>query len=116
MTRGIIASRYTRRRSVSVLALPAALPVLTATCMASSASAATDSKISSDGSLYQAANPGPSSVEVPTLNNNVGQTRESAEKQLPLGIGLLAVGLLGLVYGLAAIVSARRRTPPSATT
>ena len=111
MTRGIIACTYTRRRSVLTLALLAALAVLTATCMANSASAATESKISSDRSLYQSANPGPSSAEVSTLTNNVGQPSASAEGQLPLGIGLLAIGLLGLVYGLAAIRSTQSPSP-----
>ena len=99
MTRGIIARTYPLRRSVLTLAL---LAVLTAACMANSASAATESKISADHSLYQSANHGPSSAEIFTLTN-VGQPRGGAEGQLPLGIGLLAVGLLGLVYGLAAI-------------
>jgi hypothetical protein len=113
MTRGIIARTYTRRRGVLMLTLLAALAMLTATCMANSASAATDSKISSERSLYQSANADPpSSGEVSTLTNNV-EPRGSAERQLPLGIGLLAVGLVGLVYGLAVIFS----TPsPSPTT
>ncbi len=111
MTRGIIAGTCTRRRTVSVLALLAALAVVAAAGMANSASAATQSKVSSDRWLYQSASAGPSSsAEVSTLTNNVGQPGGSAEGQLPLGIGLLAVGLLGLVCGLVALRSTRRRT------
>lgn len=50
-----------------------------------------------------------SSAKSPTLTNDIGQPREGAPRQLSVGIGLLAAGLLGLVYGLATIVSTRRR-------
>lgn len=114
MTRGIILGTYARRRRVSMLALVAALVVLATASTPSSVSAATESTISSDRGLYHSADAGPSySAEVSTLTNDVGQTRGSAEEQLPLGIGLLAVGLLGLVY--AAVLSTGRRTRPRAT-
>ena len=48
---------------------------------------------------------------VPTLTNDVGQPAGGAESQLPLGIGLLAIGVLGIVLGLAAgRVQRRART------
>lgn len=50
-----------------------------------------------------------SSAKSPTLTNDIGQPREGAEWQLPVGLGLLAAGLLGVVYGLATIGSTRRR-------
>ena len=45
---------------------------------------------------------------VPTLTNDVGQPAGGAEQQLPLGLGLLTIGVLGLVIGLAAGRSQRR--------
>ena len=111
MTRGILAGTYTRKRTVSVLALLAALAVVAAAGMASSASATTQSNASSERWLYQSANADPpSSAEASTLTNNVGQPGGSAEGQLPLGIGLLAIGLVGLVYGVVALLLPRRRT------
>ena len=107
MTRGIIARTYPLRRSVLTLAF---VGVLAAACMANSAFAG-ESKVGSDRALYQSANDGPASAEVSTLTNNVGQLRGSAEGQLPLGIGLLAVGLLGLVYGIAATLSTSSPSP-----
>lgn len=108
MTRGIIAHTYTVRRSVLTLAL---LTVLTAACMANSASAATESKIGSERSPGQLANDGSSSAAVFTLTSNNGQPRSSAEGQLPLGIALLAVGVLGLLYGVAASLKTSSPSP-----
>ena len=111
MTRRIVASTYTRRRIVSVLALLTALVVVAAAGMANSACATTQSNASSDRWLYQSATADPaSSAEIFTLTNDVGQPGGSAERQLLLGIGLLAVGLLGLVYGVVALLLSRRRT------
>lgn len=50
-----------------------------------------------------------SSAKSPTLTNDIGRPSDGAEWQRPIGVGLLAVGLLGLVYGLTAIRSTRRR-------
>ncbi|MGH2839964.1 MAG: hypothetical protein ACRDKY_03965 [Solirubrobacteraceae bacterium] len=36
----------------------------------------------------------------PTLINDVGQPDGGAGSQLPLGLGLLGLGVLGLVYGV----------------
>lgn len=111
MTRSLIASTYCSRRTGAVLALLATLAVVAAAGMANSASATTQSNASSDRWLYQSANAGPSSsADVSTLTNDIGQPGGSAERQLALGIGLLAVGLLGLVYGLVALLLSRRRT------
>ena len=111
MTRGIIAGTHTRWRSVCMLGLLTAVAVVAAASTAASASAATESKISSDGRPYHSAHASPSS-SVSTLTNEVGQPLGSAEGQLLWGIGLLAVGLLGLVYGVAAALSTRRRMRP----
>lgn len=115
MTRGIIAGTHIRWRSVCMLALLAAVAVVAAASTADSAAAATQTKISSDRRPYHSVNASPSSsAEVPTLTNDVGRSFGSAEGQLPLGIGLLAVGLLGLVYGLAATLSTRPMRPVGA--
>ena len=111
MTRGILAGTYARKRTVSVLALLAALAVVAAAGMANSAVATAQSKPSSDRWQYQSAYAATSSsAEVSTLTNNVRQPGSSAEGQLPLGIGLLAVGLLGLGYGVVALLVPRRPT------
>lgn len=116
MTRGILAGTYARKRTVSVLALLAALAVVAVAGMANSAVATAQSKPSSDRwqsqSAYAATS---SSAEVSTLTNNVRQPSSSAEGQLPLGIGLLAVGLLGLGYGVVALLVPRRPTIARAT-
>lgn len=112
MTPGIIAGTHTRRRSVSMLALLAAVAVVAAASTADSAYAATETRISSDRWAYHSANVTPSS-SVSTLTNDVGQPLGDAEGQLLLGIGLLTVGLMGLVYGVAATRSTRRRMRPA---
>ena len=104
MARGIIADTHTRRRSVCMLALLATLAVAAVASTAVSAAAAPQTEISS----YHAASAGPSS-SVSTLTNDVGQSAGGAEGQLLVGIGLLAAGLLGLIYGLAATRSTAGR-------
>ena len=47
-------------------------------------------------------------AEVPTLTNDVGQPGDRAEQQLPLGVGLIGVGVLGLAIGLATLLATRR--------
>ena len=50
-----------------------------------------------------------SSAKSPTLTNDIGRPGDGADWQLPIGIDLLAVGLLGLGFGLAMVLSTRRR-------
>ena len=94
-TRGVVASRR-----VALLAVLAAVAVgLPATALAAPL---TDSSADRALSTSATANQFAASGEIPTLTNDVGQPSSGVGLQLPLGIGLLAVGLLGLVYGLAA--------------
>ena len=104
-------SSSTRALSISALALLAVLAQVSggyATTLASAASANTPR---ADSSLLESGIAGDveSSAKRPTLTNDIGQPSDGAEWQLPVGIGLLAVGLLGLLCGHAAIVSTRRR-------
>lgn len=104
-----MSSTFTRGRIISTLAL---LAVLAA---AAAAPAAPANKESADRSLSVSANAGyvASPAKSPTLTNHIGQPSGGAEWQLPVGIGLLALGLLGLGYGLAAVLSMRRQQRPA---
>ncbi|HEV2786219.1 MAG TPA: hypothetical protein VGV67_07530, partial [Solirubrobacteraceae bacterium] len=53
-------------------------------------------------------------AQVPTLTNDVGQRGGGAERQLPLGIALLTLGLLGLVFGVAKMRPTPRASQPHA--
>lgn len=46
--------------------------------------------------------------KTPAINNDVGQPEGGTGSQLPLGLGLLGMGLLALVYGLGAEGRKRR--------
>jgi hypothetical protein len=62
-------------------------------------------------SVWAEASDTASSGQIPTLTNDVGQPRDRTGSQLSLGLALMGVGVLGLVFGLAAAVGSRRREP-----
>ncbi|MDP8907957.1 MAG: hypothetical protein M3N47_02320, partial [Chloroflexota bacterium] len=47
----------------------------------------------------------------PTLTNDARQPRGGSEQQLPLGIALMGLGVLGLAVGLATLLTTRREPP-----
>ncbi len=104
-------SSSTRALSISALALLAVLAPMAGGHSTTAAFAAPANNPSDDRSLSESTNVGfvASSTKSPTLTNDIDQPSDGANWQLPVGIGLLAVGLLGLLYGLATIVSTRRR-------
>lgn len=93
----------TPRRDIPNVALLTALLTVAICYLSIATLATTPAPASADGS-------GPtgtwghvaSKADVPTLTNDVAQPSAGAEPQLTLGIGLLAIGLVGLVIGLAA--------------
>lgn len=103
--RHTIKAKFAWSRGRATLALLAVLAAVGVGYSASAASAAPASQNGSDRALFTSDNAGQvaPSAEVPTLTNDVGQPGGGAGWQLYLGIGLLAVGLLALVYGLAAL-------------
>lgn len=118
-----MSSTFTRRRIISTHTLLAVLVsaasgyVTTAGAAATAntataAAAAPANKLTADRSLSESANAGyvAFSAKSPTLTSDIGQPRVVAERQLPVGFGLLAGGLLGLVYGLVTLLLPRRRT------
>lgn len=92
---------FTRSRRISKLALLAvlALVVISAPTTTSAAPASTNMAHRWPSEPADASHVA-SSAQIPTLANNVGQPAGGAEWQLPVGAGLLATGLLGLVYAI----------------
>lgn len=108
-------STFTRGPTISKLALLAMVASVASPHAATAAAAAPTESVGDDRSLSASAHAGyvASSANPPTLTNDVGQSSGGAEWQLAAGIALLALGLLGLVYGLVAVLSTRRRTRPT---
>lgn len=105
-----VEDNLTRSRGIAPVALLAVLAaiaaVLPATALAApSANSCSDRPLSTSATANHFA----TSREIPTLTNDVGQPSSGAGLQLPLGIGLVAVGLLGLVYGLTTQVTTSAR-------
>lgn len=117
-----MSSTFTRRRIISTHTLLAVLVsaasgyVTTAGAAATAntataAAAAPANKLTADRSLSESANAGyvAFSAKSPTLTSDIGQPSDGTELQLAAGIALLAVGLLGLVYAVVALLLARRQ-------
>ena len=97
----------TRRRDIPKLALLTALLTFAIGYLAIATLATTPAPASANSSVPALSEAGDgdhgaANAEIPTLTNNIAQPNGGAEPQLPIGIGLLAIGLLGLVLGLAA--------------
>lgn len=107
--------RSTRSRRISKLALLAVLALVVVSAPTAT-SAATASTNAPDRWLSEPADAGhvASSAEIPTLTNDIGQPDGGAEWQLPVGVGLLAAGQVGLVYGLTTRLASDRRPKPLA--
>lgn len=106
---------FTRSRRISKLALLAvlALVVISAPTTTSAAPASTNTAHRWPSEPADASHVS-SSAQIPTLTNNVGQPAGGADWQLPVGAGLLAAGLLGLVYALTTRLTSDRRPKPLA--
>lgn len=103
--------QYTRGLSISTSVPLAALAPVAGGHAATAASAAPANKRSADRSLSASAKAGYVAffAKSPTLTSDIGQPSDGTELQLAAGIGLLAVGLLGLVYAVVALLLARRQ-------
>lgn len=106
--------KFTQKGVLLALALLAAMTTPAAGSGAAPGSAAPASQSSGGyppSVLTTAAERAPAAV--PTLTNHVGQPGDGTEQQLPLGVGLIGVGLLGLAIGLATLL-AKRGEPAAA--
>src|SRR5688500_4906010 len=106
-----MSSTSTPGRMISAFALLAVLVSVACAHAASPASAVPVNQPRADHSLAASATAGyvASSADSPTLTSDLRQPSGGAERQLPVGIGLLAVGLLGLVYSLVTLLLPRRQ-------
>jgi hypothetical protein len=87
-----------------LLAVLAALIVGVLIAVVSPASsAAAEVRLAASGQPGHVASPG----RLPTLTNDVGQPGSGPESQLPLGIGLLGLGMLGLAFGMLRLTPQR---------
>lgn len=105
----------TRNGGVSGLALAGVLAALWVGCAVMPTAAAQADETGADyrPSDWAEASDGVSSAEIPSLTNDVGRPEGHAGSQLPLGLGLLALGLVGLVCGLAATLTRRLGSRPA---
>ena len=106
-------SSFTRVLSVLTLTLLAVLATSGSGHAVTAALASPANKASADRSLSASVNAGyvAFSAKSPTLTSDIAQPSDGTEQQLPAGIGLLAVGLLGLVYGVVALLLPRHPGP-----
>lgn len=107
-----MSTSFTRGRILSTFTLLAVLVSVAGSHAATAAAPAPANKPSAERSLSASADAGyvAFSANSPTLTSDIGQPSNIAERQLPVGIGLLAVGLVGLSYALVALLLPRRRT------
>ena len=99
----------TRNGGISTLALAGVLAALGVGCAVMGTAAAQADETGGDyrPSDWAEASDAASSADIPSLTNDVGRPEGHAGSQLPLGLGLLALGLVGLVCGLAATLTRR---------
>lgn len=104
-------SSFTRALTASSLTLLAVLATAGSGHATTAALAAPANKASADRSLSASAIAGYAAYSVgsPTLTTDIGQPSDGAGRQLPVGIGLLAVGLLGVVYSVVTLLLPRRQ-------
>lgn len=104
-----------RNRGISALALAGALAALGVACLAMPTAAAQADEAGGDyrPSDWAESSEAVSSADIPTLTNDVGRPEGHAGSQLPLGLGLLAVGLVGLACGLAGMLTRRLGSRPT---
>ena len=87
-----------------LLAVLAAMLVGVLIAAASPASsAAAEVRLAASGQPGHEASPG----RVATLTNDVGQPSGGPESQLPIGVGLIGLGVLGLAFGMLRLTPQR---------
>lgn len=59
-------------------------------------------------SVWAEESAGASAEQAPRLTESAGQAQGGTGSQLPIGLGLVGLGVLGLVYGLAKQIGKRR--------
>ena len=104
-------SRGSLHNAVSLALVVALALVVSVACVASAGAAGTEPRAAG----WAEASEGAGAAGLPTLTNDVGQPSGGTESQLPVGLGLLAVGLLGVGYGLWLLSATHRRRGPGET-
>ena len=100
---------FTHPSRLRTLALTAVLAAVAFGSPATSAGVATPASAGTEQRPSFSAHAGqtPSAGELPTLVNDVGRPASDSQPELTVGIGLLAIGLLGLVLGVTARLAPR---------